>query len=222
MGKTLIQQKRGKGSPTYRSPGHRYLGNIRYEGSMGNGIITDIIDAPGRTTPLAYVSFGKEKKYVIASKGMKVGDTFESIKKLRELPEGSKIYNVEACPGDGGKFCRSSGTFAVLLSSGQKKSIILLPSRAKKIVSSDCLATLGTVAAAGRKEKPLRKAGLMYHKKRSLGKLYPRTSGVAMNAVNHPFGGSAKPGKHKTVSRHASPGRKVGSISPRRTGKRKR
>ena len=54
-------------------------------------------------------------------------------------------------------------------------------------------------------------------------KLYPRTSGVAMNAVDHPFGcGRGRHvGKPKTVSRFAPPGRKVGLIAPKRTGRRK-
>jgi len=55
----------------------------------------------------------------------------------------------------------------------------------------------------------------------SRGKLYPRTSGVAMNAVDHPFGGPTKPGTPKTVSRHAPPGAKVGAWGARRTGRKR-
>ncbi len=56
----------------------------------------------------------------------------------------------------------------------------------------------------------------------ALGRAYPHTAGVSMNAVNHPFGGQTRPGKVKTISRHMPPGKKVGSISPSRTGKKKR
>jgi large subunit ribosomal protein L2 len=57
---------------------------------------------------------------------------------------------------------------------------------------------------------------------RARNKLYPRTSANKMNAVDHPFGGQTGPGMSKTVSRHAPPGAKVGSIAARRTGRRKR
>ena len=70
--------------------------------------------------------------------------------------------------------------------------------------------------------KPFMKAGTKYHIMKSLGKLYPKGSGVAMNAVDHPFGGSASPGKHKTVARDAPPGKKVGNIAAKRMGKTKR
>ena len=53
------------------------------------------------------------------------------------------------------------------------------------------------------------------------GRLFPRTKGVGMNPVDHPFGGKTKPGTPKSVSRHAPLGAKDGSISPRRMGKRK-
>jgi len=58
---------------------------------------------------------------------------------------------------------------------------------------------------------------------RAKGKLYPRTSGVAMNAVDHPFGSGRGRhiGKPKTAPRHAPPGRNVGLIKARRTGKKK-
>jgi len=65
------------------------------------------------------------------------------------------------------------------------------------------------------------KAGKKWIAMHRKGKLYPRTSGVAMNAVDHPFGGPTKPGKSTTVSKHAPPGAKVGSWGARRTGKKK-
>ncbi len=221
MGKNLIQQRRGKGTPVYRSPGHRYMGEIKYDNIKQEGMVVDIFNAPGRSSPLAEIDFSGTKKYVIASKGMKLGDKY-NVKKIGEMPEGSKIHDIEVMPGDGGKLCRTSGSFAMLIKSGEKRCTILLPSKKKKVISANCRVSVGSVAGSGRKENPFMKAGKMFHAKRSLGKLYPRVSGVAMNAVDHPFGGSAKPGKHKTVSRHASPGRKVGSIAARRMGKKKR
>ena len=80
---------------------------------------------------------------------------------------------------------------------------------------------LGKIAGSGKKEKPLVKAGKKYHIMKAKGKLYPRTSGVAMNAVDHPFGSGRgrHAGKPLTAPRFAPPGRNVGKIKAKRTGK---
>ncbi|MBS3056640.1 MAG: 50S ribosomal protein L2 [Candidatus Aenigmarchaeota archaeon] len=218
MGKRLQQQARGKGSPRYLSPSHRYIGAVKYKPNKST-IIKNIIHAPGRTTPIAI----SENSQYICPEGIFTGqDMKDYIKSLSEIQSGTKIFNIELVPGDGGKLCRTAGTFAIMITSGKDECIIELPSKTKKKLSSSCLATIGIASGAGRREKPMRKAGTLYHINRGKGKTYPRVSGVSQNAVDHPFGGSANPGKHKTVSRNAPPGRKVGNIAARRTGKRKR
>ncbi|MEM4052736.1 MAG: 50S ribosomal protein L2, partial [Ignisphaera sp.] len=79
------------------------------------------------------------------------------------------------------------------------------------------------VAGGGRLEKPLLKAGNAYYKWRAKARKWPRVRGVAMNAVDHPHGGGSHQSESKptTVSRRAPPGRKVGHIAARRTGRRK-
>jgi large subunit ribosomal protein L2 len=222
MGKNLRQQRRGRGTQRYLVPSFRYLGKISYTNLPATaGVVIDIVHAPGRRGPLAVVNFGGKKNFVIASEGMQVGRQFE-IKKLKDIPEGSKIHNIELAPGDGGRLCRSSGAFATIISKEAKRCTVLLPSQEKKVLLLECLATMGSVASSGRIERPFRKAGTRFYLMRGLGKLYPRTSGVSMNPVDHPFGGQTRPGKPKSVSRHMPPGKKVGAISPRRTGKRKR
>jgi large subunit ribosomal protein L2 len=231
MGKNLRQQRRGRGSPGYRTPSHRFIGKISYENlpEGAAGKIINIIDAAGKFSPVAIVDINGRRHLHIASEGASVGQQVRfggthpgDVTKLENIPEGTKICNVELRPGDGGKVCRASGSFATLITRDHNKCVVLLPSKKKKIFNAGCRATIGVVAGGGRKEKPFMKAGTKYHAMRTLGRLYPRTSGVSMNAVNHPFGGQTKPGKHKTVSRHAPPGKKVGSISPKRTGVRKR
>ena len=83
--------------------------------------------------------------------------------------------------------------------------------------------TLGIISGFARVEKPMLKAGNMHYKKKARNKFYPRVSALSMNAVSHPFGGSrsSKLGKSQIAPRFAPPGRKVGLIRPRRTGKRK-
>lgn len=232
MGKNLRQQRRGKGTPRYRSPGHRFLGRVSYSyipAGISSGRIVDIVDAPGRLAPVAVVDFGGSKVLHLAGNGMHTGQEISfadpsegNILELEKIPEGSRIYNIELNPGDGGKLCRTSGTFATVLSKEQNRCVILLPSSEKKTVSSRCRATMGSVASGGRVEKPYMKAGTKYYAMRAFNRMWPHTSGVAMNAVDHPFGGQTRPGKHKTVSRHMPPGKKVGTLSPRRTGRKRR
>ena len=140
---------------------------------------------------------------------------------LAEIPEGVPVCNVEANPGDGGKYARASGVSATLLTHDRNVSVVQLPSGEMKRLDPQCRATIGVVAGGGRTDKPMLKAGTKYHKVSSRGTVWPRVRGVAMNAVDHPFGGGGRqhPGKPKSISRDAPPGRKVGDISSRRTGR---
>ncbi len=243
MGKNLRQQRRGKGSPRYRVSSFNNLGKISYAAlpsgldKGGEGKVVDIVHSPGRRTPAAVVDFKQadakgvmrsRKQLVLPAEGVFIGQTVGStpdtgnVISLKDIPEGAKIFNIELHPGDGGRLCRASGSFATVVSKSETNCTVLLPSRAKKVLQLDCRATVGVSASSGRKEKPFMKAGTKFYSMRSLGKLYPHVSGVSMNAVNHPFGGQTRPGKPKTVSRHMPPGKKVGSISPRRTGRKKK
>ncbi len=91
-----------------------------------------------------------------------------------------------------------------------------------KWLNPKCRATIGIVAGGGRTDKPFVKAGKKWYKMANKATKWPVVRGVAMNAVDHPFGGGGRqhPGRPKTVGRHTPPGRKVGSIAARRTGVR--
>ncbi len=223
MGKRIIQQRRGRGSPTYRTPNYHFKPVIAYSNSRGK--VVDIVNDPLRNAPLAEVLYEDNSKgYLVAPEGLKVGDSIENyVMPVSQVPEGTTVFAIETYPNSGPKLCRTSGSAAVVVSRSSKECIIRLPSKKTKKLHPMCRVTLGVPAGEGRKEKPIMKAGkkwIMMHRR---GKLYPRTSGVAMNAVDHPFGGGyVGLGKHKTISRNAPPGRKVGSISPRRTGRKKR
>ena len=130
MGKHLRQQRRGRGGPVYRSPSHRHMGAIKHpEATFKTGTITDIVHAPGRSGPLAKIDFQGKEQLVIAAEGMMVGKEFQSglgvpaiagnILPLAALPEGSLCHNIEARPGDGGKYVRASGGVATV-TSGRK------------------------------------------------------------------------------------------------------
>ena len=104
-----------------------------------------------------------------------------------------------------------------------RSTLVELPYKKTKYFNSDCRATIGIISGAGRLDKQFIKAGFKYHTMKARGKLYPRTSGVAMNAVDHPFGSGRGRhiGKSKVAPRNAPPGRNVGILRSRRTGKRK-
>ena len=232
MGKRIIQQRRGRGTLTYRSPGHRFLAKVKHPSETG--IVVDIVNCPGHNSPLVQVKYASgEKVYFIAPHGIKVGDEIKvgeteeieagNIVQWRNIPGGAAVYNIESQPGDGGKFVRSSGTFAKLVTKTTNSITIKLPSKKEKNFHPDCRAAIGIVSGAGRLEKPFLKAGTMFHKMKARNKLYPSVSGTSMNAVDHPFGGtnSSHKGKPTIAPRWAPPGKKVGKVRPRRTGKKR-
>ncbi len=237
MGKRLIQQRRGRFNGRYTIPSHRFREDIKYLPTMkeDEGVVEDIIHDPGRTAPLISVRLKKEGNmiYTIAPEGIKVGDTVYftenrvsigvgNVLPLSEIPEGVHVYNVELAPGDGGKLVRAGGTAATVVTHQKKQTVIRLPSGRFKTLDSSCRATIGVVAGGGHKDKPFVKAGKKYHAYRSRGKLYPVVRGVAMNPVAHPHGGGAHQhvGKPSSIKRGAPPGRKVGSIAAKRTGRK--
>ena len=198
----------------------------------GSGKVLDLIHAPGRNCPLAKVDFDGDVIEMIASEGMQVGQEVKlgsgapvysgNTLPLSGIPEGTPVYNVEGRPGDGGKFVRTAGTSATMVSRG-KKVVILMPSGEFKTLDPNCRATVGIVAGGGQKEKPFGKAGAKYHAYKSKAKAHFKVRGVAMNPVDHPHGGGSHQhvGKPSTVSRNAPPGRKVGHLSPKKRIKRK-
>ena len=237
MGKNLIQQARGKGSMRYRALSFRYKGSSRHKSineETISGTIVDFVDCPGHSAPLAQIEFADgELSLMIAPEGMKVGDIISvgssaSVQKgntlpLSQIPEGTFIHNIESNPGDGGKFVRASGVFAKVSSHMTDCVIVTLPSKKTKKFGLQCRATIGVVAGGGRTEKPFAKAGNRYHAMRARNKLYPIVSGNAQNAVDHPLGNSrsSRKSNNKPAPKNAPPGRNVGMIRPRHTGRNK-
>ncbi|HDD72756.1 MAG TPA: 50S ribosomal protein L2, partial [Candidatus Aenigmarchaeota archaeon] len=189
MGKRIIQQRRGRGSPTYRVPTYPFRPIISYRDV--NGRVVDIVRDPIRNAPLGEVVYEDNSVgYIIAPEGLKVGDTIEKyIMPLSQVPEGTRVFAIETYPRSGPKLCRTSGSAAIVVSKSEKECIIQLPSKKVKKLHPECRVTVGIPAGEGRKEKPFIKAGTKWIVMHKRGKLYPRTSGVAMNAVDHPFGG---------------------------------
>lgn len=238
MGKRIIAQSRGKGSPTYKAPSHKFRAKLEHLKTKPDetvcGRIIEILHDPARSAPIARVELpDRQQRLILVPEGVAVGEEIAcgisaEIKQgntlpLSEIPEGTLICNIENRPNDGGQFARASGTYAVLVAHDAKKTVVQLPSGEMKWLNNKCRATIGVVAGGGRTEKPLLKAGKKFHKMKTRAAKWPRVCGVAMNAIDHPFGGGGwqHPGRPKTVSRNAPPGRKVGAIAARRTGKKR-
>ncbi len=236
MGKRILQRRRGKAGIQFRAPIKGKIAPVRYpkSGIGGAATVTAILDERGRSAPLAQLRLeGNRYTYLPAVAGMSVGQQVNigasaqvvegNIMPLSRMPEGTRISNIELRPGDGGKFVRASGTSAVLFSKANGRAIVKLPSGKNILVSDTCRATVGEVAGGGRREKPFLTAGARHHAMRASGRVYPRMRGIAMAVVYHPFGGGRHqhPGKSTSTSRNAPPGRKVGLIAPRKTGRKR-
>jgi len=242
MGKRIFVQRRGRGSPTFRANTHRRRGPVKYPpfavvGRRGYvaAQVEELLHDPGRGCPIARVQLESGQSFLaLVPEGTAVGQEIRigpragvragNVLPLGKIPEGTPVFNIEGQPGDGGKFVRSGGTYATVLSQTRGRTIIRLPSGKTRTFSSLCRATVGVVSGGGRLEKPFVKAGNKYKWMRAKGHPYPKVRGVAMNACSHPHGGGAHqhPGGPTSVKRTAPPGQKVGHIAPKRTGRKKR
>jgi large subunit ribosomal protein L2 len=240
MGKRLKQQRRGGGSPAYRSPSSRYKVDLVYrtyddieKTGMLRGEVLEFVDDPGRDALLMKVKYDNDEKgYLLAPEGIAIGDEVDvgaqgqlrigSVLPLYRVPDGAYIYNIERNPGDGGRFVRSPGSYATVVSREGDKIFVKLPSRTTMILSNECRVQLGVVSGGGRQEKPLLRAGAAHYKYKCRNRLWPKVRGVHMAAYSHPHGGKQHhAGKPTTVARSTPAGGKVGNIAARSTGRRK-
>lgn len=150
---------------------------------------------PNRSARIALLHYADgEKRYIICPKGVQVGDVLMSGQtaeirpgnalKLKDIPVGSIIHNVELRPGQGGKMARSAGAYAEIVAKDVAYCQVKQKSGEVRFVPSDCMATLGEVGNSERENVVLGKAG----RSRWLGRR-PIVRGVVMNPVDHPLGG---------------------------------
>lgn len=233
MGKRIISQARGKGSLTYRVRKKAFKYRVGYPMHEGEAKILKIIHSAAHYAPLIKTQIAEEIYYNVAFEGAFEGQKIiigssefndGDIASLKNIPLATKIFNIENNPGDGGKMVRSSGSNATVYKKYDNGKIgIVMPNKKELKISGDCRATIGVIAGDGRTQKPFVKAGRKYYKMKARSKLWPRTSAVSMNAIDHPFGsGRGKNVGSKTAKRNAPPGRRVGHIRPSRTGRKKR
>ena len=150
---------------------------------------------PNRTAYIALLHYADgEKRYIIAPQRLGVGDTVISSSKadikpgnalkLKYIPVGTIIHNVELKTGKGGQLARSAGAWAQLVAKEGKYASIKLPSGEIRKILQTCRATIGSVSNREHENRSVGKAG----RSRWLG-IRPTVRGVAMNPVDHPHGG---------------------------------
>ena len=152
---------------------------------------------PNRSSRIALINYSDgEKRYIIAPEGIKVGDTILSSKDdkiafntgncmpLKFIPDGMLVHNIELKPGKGAQMVRSAGAYARIMANEGGLITLKLPSNEMRMVSENCLATIGSVGNKSHENIVIGKAG----RSRWLGKR-PKVRGVVMNPVDHPHGG---------------------------------
>ncbi len=150
---------------------------------------------PNRTANIALICYADgEKKYILAPVGLKVGQTVMNgaeaeIKvgncmKLKDMPVGTQIHNIEMYPGHGGQLVRAAGVSAQLMAKEGKYAIIRMPSGEMRMVPIVCRASIGQVGNTEHNLVNIGKAG----RKRHMG-IRPTVRGSVMNPNDHPHGG---------------------------------
>ena len=156
---------------------------------------------PNRSAHLALLHYRDgEKRYIIPTYGLKVGDTLMSGPQadivagnalpIRSIPVGTLVHNVELQPGRGAQMCRSAGTQAQLLAKEGDRATLRLPSGEVRLVALECMATIGQVGNLDHENVSVGKAGRVRWKG-----FRPTVRGTVMNPVDHPMGGGEGKGK---------------------------
>jgi large subunit ribosomal protein L2 len=188
----------GRKTSRHRGGGHKQQYRIIDFKRTKDGVpakVAAIEYDPNRTCRIALLHYNDgAKAYILAPRGLNVGDTVESghgadIKPgnalpLRYIPVGTTVHNVELRPGQGGKIGRAAGIAVQLVAKEGDYATLRMPSTEMRRVLIDCRATVGEVGNAQHELIKIGKAGRNRWRGRR-----PQTRGVAMNPVDHPLGG---------------------------------
>ncbi len=207
----LVAKKRGSGrnhhghiTVRHQGGGHKRMFRvIDFKRDKENipAKIASVEYDPNRSALIALLHYRDgEKRYILAPQGIKVGDVVStsdeppfqigSCMKLRFMPLGSVIHNLELVPGRGAKLVRSAGLSAQLLARSNGYATVKMPSGEVRLINENCRATFGAVSNAEHNLRVVGKAG----RSRWMG-IRPTVRGVHMNPVDHPHGGGEGRGK---------------------------
>jgi len=167
------------------------------------GTVATIEYDPYRNCRICLVKYvDGDRRYVLQPKGLEVGAKIMSAQsgldiktgntmRLKAIPVGTLVHNIEMSPGHGGQMARSAGTYAQIMGRDGKYVSLRLPSGEMRYILNECLATIGTIGNEEIANEVVGKAGRSRHRG-----IRPQTRGSAMNPIDHPHGG----GEGKTNS----------------------
>jgi len=167
------------------------------------GTVATVEYDPYRNCRICLVKYADgDRRYILQPKGLMVGDKVMAAEagldiktgnamKLKSIPVGTIVHNVEINPGQGGAMARSAGAYAQIMGRDGKYVSLRLPSGEMRYVLGECMATVGTIGNEEIANEVVGKAGRNRHRG-----IRPQTRGSAMNPVDHPHGG----GEGKTNS----------------------
>ena len=198
--KTGGRNNHGRITSRHRGGGHqrryRIIDFKRNKYDM-SAVIASIEYDPNRSPRIALLEYEDgEKRYIIAPDGLKVGDKVISTQNnqipfktgnampLGSIPEGLLVHNIELKPRKGAQMARSAGAYARIMANEAGMITLKLPSGEMRMVSEQCIATIGMVGNKSHESIVIGKAG----RSRWLGRR-PKVRGVVMNPVDHPHGG---------------------------------
>src|SRR5580658_6046733 len=204
--KSLLEKKSGTGGRNIQGRrAMRYIGGghkkhyrvVDFKRDKKNvpATVASIEYDPNRTAFIALLHYADgEKRYILAPQGLQVGASVTSgdevapevgnALRMKNMPLGTNVHNIEMQPGQGGKLVRSAGTSAQLTNKEDKYAVLKMPSGELRKVLINCYATVGVVSNSDHSLQSMGKAG----RNRWRG-IRPRNRGVAMNPVDHPMGG---------------------------------
>ncbi len=192
------RNRQGRITTRHRGGGHKRKYRIIDFKRNKDNILARVVSLeydPNRSSRIALLEYeDKEKRYIIAPQGLKVGNEVISGKgaglnvanslSLDDIPPGTPIHNVELSRGKGGQLVRSAGGSCVIMAKEAGFAQVRLPSGEVRMIDLQCRATIGQVGNIDHERLSLGKAG----RSRWLGRR-PSVRGVAMNPHDHPLGG---------------------------------
>jgi large subunit ribosomal protein L2 len=227
--KSLLEKKsstggrniQGRRAMRYMGGGHKkHYRIIDFKRSKKNvpATVASIEYDPNRSAFIALLHYADgEKRYILAPQGLQVGGAVLSgddvapevgnALRMKNMPLGTNVHNIEMQPGQGGKLVRSAGTSAQLTNKEDKYAVLKMPSGELRKILINCYATVGIVSNSDHSLQSMGKAG----RNRWRG-IRPRVRGVAMNPVDHPMGGGegkASGGQPRSRNRQYSRGLKT-------------
>jgi large subunit ribosomal protein L2 len=188
-GKVVVRHQGGRQKRFYR------LIDFKRDKRNMEGTVVGIEYDPNRSADLAMIQYSDgEKRYILCPLNVKLGDKVIShdvtdirngnSMRLKNIPVGTPIHNIELTPGKGGQIVRSAGNQASIMAKEGKYVQIKLPSGEIRKILSENYATIGQLGKVEWKDRVLGKAGA----KRHMG-IRPTVRGVAMDPRSHPHGG---------------------------------